>query len=283
MRCAAGGPAVRVLELRTQLGSCCGCKHTCCSMPCPSLSGHAHLQIATTADDATVKVWHIQRQQAEEQADDDKAAEPWQPWWRQASQVQAAAAAAAAYQGVGQEAPAGSATPGTALGCATAAMAGGLGAATPWSSTGMGGSSSASMLAALRTQGGTAGPSAGPHGTTPLVAAGQDENAHANHRPQQGAAGPAEHQQQQAGGSRLASFMTPFAPAGATPAGTGSPAAGTRTVRRIGKSTAGLMGGGLCRRELGCKLRNHSVRCRQEQAFTRPLAAGCCPPVPLHH
>lgn len=184
-------------------------------------------------------MWHIQRQQPEEQADGNQAQDAWQPWWRQASQVQAAAAAAAAYQGVGQEAPPGSATPGTALGSATAAAAAaGLGAATPWSAPGLGGSSSASMLAALRTQGGGAGPSAGPHGATPTVEAGQqDENAHANRRPQQGAAGPAE-QQQQTGGSRLAPFMTPFALAGSTPAGAGSPAAGTRTVRRIGELIA---------------------------------------------
>ena len=195
------------------------------------------LQIATTADDATVKVWHIQRQQPEEQAANDTAQQAWQPWWRQASQVQAAAAAAAAYQGVGQEAPAGSATPGTALGSAAAASAG-LGASTPWSTAGLGGSSSAAMLAVLRTQGGAAGPSAWPQGATPTVDGGQaNENAHANQRLQQGAAGPAEQQQQQqAGSSRLAHFMTPFAPAGAAQAG--SPAAGTRTVRRIGEWAA---------------------------------------------
>ncbi|KAL4443774.1 hypothetical protein ABPG75_011511 [Micractinium tetrahymenae] len=109
-------------------------------------------QIATTADDATLKVWHIWRRQPEEQADDGAARQPWVYPWQQQQQVAAAAAAAAAYGSVGQL-PADE-TP-LAAGLASASTAAATpGSATPWATgarAGTGGSSSsAAMLAALR-------------------------------------------------------------------------------------------------------------------------------------
>ena len=239
---ACGGPAQSVVCALLRAAAACTAgalprlaveSQSACNPPRPC-------QIATTADDATLRVWHIARQQPEEQANDGAARVPFQPWWQQAQQVRAAAAVAAAHEGVGQQVPL-SATPGLPSSSAAAAAAR---AGTPWSMAGslpgLGGSSSASMLAALRSQ----GPATGP-----TEADGGDENTHANeHRQQPGAAQASGSEQQQQGvagppataiSGRPASFLTPFVGAG----GTGSPATartavtggtGGRTVRRIG-------------------------------------------------
>lgn len=168
-------------------------------------------QIATTADDATIKVWNIRRQQPEEAADDGTPRQPWVYPWQQAQQVQAAAAAAAAYGDVGLSP--GSATPAAPWSEARAAAASAVGSPAPWSTAsggsvlaGLGGSRSASLLAALR---GATGPSAVPAAGTPVPASlaqqqqqsaaalVADENAPANLHRQQQQQPPASAQQQQ--------------------------------------------------------------------------------------
>ncbi len=209
------------------------------------------MQIATTADDATLKVWHIRRQQPEEQADDGTARQPWVYPWQQQQQVAAAAAAAAAYGSVGQlrcnETP-------LAAGPASASTAAATPRSyTPWDTgrrTGGNGGSSAAMLAALRSTDASAAPEAAAS-----LAQNNAENCpprHNVHDPpslqqQQQAPGPAwaaedgqerrqsaqqqqrQQQQQQDGDLVPASasmprsmpWQTPFAarPAGATAAG----------------------------------------------------------------
>ncbi|KAI3428243.1 hypothetical protein D9Q98_006623 [Chlorella vulgaris] len=129
-------------------------------------------QIATTADDATVKVWHISRQQPEEHADDRGDPQPWTYPWQQQAQRQAAAAAAQAAAGTsGGLGGGGGATPGSGLG--PAAVEAGR---TPWSGMSRApaaagrlppdsrvapfGGGSAGMLAALRGEGAAAAASA---------------------------------------------------------------------------------------------------------------------------
>ncbi|KAL4422044.1 hypothetical protein ABPG77_004860 [Micractinium sp. CCAP 211/92] len=207
-------------------------------------------QIATTADDATLKVWHIRRQQPEEQADDGTARQPWVYPWQQQQQVAAAAAAAAAYGSVGQlrcnETP-------LAAGPASASTAAATPRSyTPWDTgrrTGGNGGSSAAMLAALRSTDASAAPEAAAS-----LAQNNAENCPPRHnvhdspslQQQQQAPGPAwaaedgqerrqsaqqqQRQQQQqdgdlvpasAGMPRSMPWQTPFAarPAGATAAG----------------------------------------------------------------
>ena len=185
-------------------------------------------QIATTSDDATLKVWHIKRQQPEEQADDGAPRHPWVYPWQQQTQRAAAAAAAAAYDDV--TAAPGSTTPLPAWPCSASTAAGpATGGATPWSVPHRSGGSAA-MLAALRDGApGTAGGADQQQQQT-------DENLHSNLRPatqeqdaQRGApagAADAAHQQQQQGGAappstaasaRPEPLQTPAAAAG-TPA-----------------------------------------------------------------
>ena len=78
-------------------------------LPCHSLSSLSSslaltrcLQIATTADDATLKVWHIQRQQPEERAGgaaEERAAQQQQqqPWVYPWQQRRAGAGTSAAF------------------------------------------------------------------------------------------------------------------------------------------------------------------------------------------
>lgn len=224
------------------------------------------MQIATTADDATLKVWQIRRQQPEEQADDGTARQPWVYPWQQQQQLAAAAAAAAAFGSVGQlhgdETPL---APGQASTSTAAATPRSL---TPWTTgrrPGGDGGSSAAMLAALRGQGAHGGAEASAslarHDAENLPPVHNTHDVQQQQQQQaQGAAGPAheaqqrnqptQQQQQQrrqhgeaapasASGPLSAPWQTPFAAhvggtagAGRTPATAAAAGTGGRPAAR---------------------------------------------------